>query len=228
MIKPNTQDRQCVYIDLYVDDTGAPTSPGLLGTPIAFVSHWWGYRIRDLVAMIRAHDDARVAAGAARGAYFFDMFVLNQHQLTKNCTTDLEKREQLIQGLRRSLLACGTLLLCCTAGPEGVGWEQPAPLGRVWCLFEVFVAVTEGVAVVVRLESKDMVDFQHALNMDGMARVSRALAALDARDASASVSSDKDMVLDDIQTTVGFDEFNRQVREGMLAEYKRISVSAMR
>ena len=59
------------------------------------------------------------------------------------------------------------------------------------------------------------------------ARESRAR-RLDARDASAPVPSDKDIVLDDIARSVGFDEFNRRVREGMLAEYKRIVMSAMR
>ena len=45
---------------------------------------------------------------------------------------------------------------------------------------------------------------------------------LDARDAEASVASDKDMILRDIETTVGMEEFNRRVRDCVLAEYKRV------
>ena len=179
--------------------------------------------------MLRAHAAKLESAGEPPVFYFFDAFAINQHSFFLGSTDDEETQRCLIEGLRSSILKCGQIVLLCTRGPTGKpGWEQPAPLGRVWCLFEVFVAVTEGVKVVVRLGSKDMVDFQRALNMDGMARVSRALAALDARVASASVSSDKEMVLDDIERTVGFDEFNRQVRKSMLAEYKRIVVSAMR
>ena len=123
--------------------------------------------------------------------------------------------------------ACGTLLLCCSAGPTGApGWERPAPFARVWCLFEVFVAIVEDVAVVVCLGPADMTAFRKALNANGMARVSEALAGLDARDAGASVPSDKDMIMADIDASVGIEAFNERVRGTMLVEFKRISMSA--
>ena len=155
------------------------------------------------------------------------MFILNQHELTKNCTSDEEKRTQLIDGLRLSLRACGNLLLCCMPGPTGVpGWERPAPFARVWCLFEVFVAIKEEVTVIVQLGSHDMTEFRVALNTTGLERVNKVLAGLDARDAQASVESDKGMIMSDIEEAVGMEEFNRRVREGMLAEFRRIATRA--
>ena len=178
--------------------------------------------------MVREHDRERVAAGHPPAYYFVDMFVLNQHQLTKNCTSDVDKRRQLVDGLRFSLQACGTLLLCCTAGPTGIGWESPAPFSRVWCLFEIDIAVAEGVSVVVRFAPKDMVEFRQAMLKDGLNRVERVLGSLDARHASASVPSDKDMILGSIEATVGLESFNERVRQCMLTEYKRVSKAGMR
>ena len=178
------------------------------------------------MTMIREHEQARAVAGEPPAAYFFDQFILNQWDMYKDCTCEAARCEELIDGLRMSLRACGTLLLCCTAGAEGVGWERPAPLSRVWCLFETFVAIVEEVKVVVRFAPQDMAEFRRALNKGGMERVHKALDGLDARDASASVESDKAMILGDIEATVGLDVFNQRVREGLLAEYKRTATLA--
>ena len=90
----------------------------------------------------------------------------------------------------------------------------------------MFQAIAARANVVVQLASGDMVEFQKALNKDGMDRVERALAGLDARNASASVASDKGMIIGDIEATVGLEEFNSLVRSSMRREYKRIATSA--
>ena len=54
------------------------------------------------------------------------------------------------------------------------------------------------------------------------------MARLDARAATASVPSDRDMIMSDIDACVGFEEFNRRVRECMLGEFKRVALEAMR
>ena len=211
-------------MDLFVNDEGELTGEGLLGKPEFFISHWWGYKAVDLLTMVLAHDSERTAAGEPHAAYFLDMFVLNQHQMTKDCTTDEDKRAQLVDSLRFSLRACGTLLLCCTSGPSGdAGWERPAPIERVWCLFEVYVAITEDAKVTVRLAPKDADEFRQALNNGGMERLTRALHALDASNAGASVESDKQMILGDIDSTVGLGEFNQRVRQSMLAQFKQVA-----
>ena len=71
-----------------------------------------------------------------------------------------------------------------------------------------------------------MAEFHKALNKDGMDRVERALASLDAQNASSSVPADKQMILGDIEATVGLQRFNDIVRSSMRAEYRRIATSA--
>ena len=95
-------------------------------------------------------------------------------------------------------------------------------------MFEVFIAITEEVKVVVRLTSKDMTEFRRAVYKDGDKCVEKAMAALDARNATASVVSDKDMIMGDIDAGVGIEEFNRCVRGCMFTEFNRIVRDAMR
>lgn len=88
--------------------------------------------------MIREHEARRKAVGERPAYYFVDVFVLNQHQLFKNCTSDVTKREMLVTSLKNCLVACGHTLLCCSAGHDGhSGWESPAVLGRIWYVRQV-------------------------------------------------------------------------------------------
>ena len=199
---------------------------GLLGKPEYFVSHWWGYKWRNLIAMIREHDNALVASGKPPGVYWLDHFVLNENGMADVQQDKEQWRRKIVTLLRTSLRNCGNLLLCCSAGSQGIGWERPAPIARVWCLFEVYAAILEDVKVIVQLAPTDMVEFQRALLANGMQRVERALESLDARNAGASVMSDKELILADIEADVGIAEFNRRVRERVLAEYKRVATSA--
>ena len=96
------------------------------------------------------------------------------------------------------------------------------------CLFEVFVAISNGVRMTVQLGAADARDFRSALNKGGMARVQKALEAIDARDAAASVQSDLDMILGQIADKTGMVSFNERVRGALLAEFKRISGAGLR
>ena len=90
----------------------------------------------------------------------------------------------------------------------------------------MFVAITEKVGVTVRLAKKDEYEFRLALEQGGMRRVESALASLDAQKASAMVPSDRTMIMEAIETSVGLDEFNRLVREKMLDEFKRAAIQS--
>ena len=80
----------------------------------------------------------------------------------------------------------------------------------------------------VQLGAAEARDFRSALNKGGMARVQKALEAIDARDAAASVQSDLDMILGQIADQTGMVSFNERVRGALLAEFKRISGAGLR
>ena len=228
-IKPATAARACCFTNLVIGDDGEPIGGDLLlGKATCFISHWWGYRFLDLIAIVREHENALKAAGEPPAAYFLDMLLLNQHRLKREFE-DESKREKLTDALRDCLKACGRVVLCCAAGPSGVGWESPAPLGRIWCLYEIYVAITEDdVQITMQLGPSDAIQFRQAVNKDGLARVERALAAVNARDASATMPEDLATILGEIDTKLGMERFNALVREGMLKEYQRIAMTGMR
>ena len=110
----------------------------------AAFAHRWGYEILELVQILKARDRDRAAEGKPPGVYWFDNCVLNQHKFAKLDWNDPEQRRASIDALQYSVGACGTVLLCCTTGPtEAAGWESPAPFARVWCVFEIYVAITK-------------------------------------------------------------------------------------
>lgn len=84
--------------------------------------------------MIGKNEKARKAAGQPPAYYFVDVFALNQ-VASDNQTPNMAQVNVglLVRDLRDTLLACGKMLLCCSAGPDGEpGWVKAAPLGRIW------------------------------------------------------------------------------------------------
>ena len=88
--------------------------------------------------MIREHSKQLEESNSPPAFYFFDIFVLNQHEMTKDCTEDEGRREELTSGLKKSICTCGRVLLCCSSGPsQKPGWEEPAPISRIWCTCKI-------------------------------------------------------------------------------------------
>ena len=127
-----------------------------------------------------------------------------------------------------SLVACGSVVLCCTTGPEGKpGWEDPAPLSRIWCLFEIFTSFREKLNIEMQMTLNDERDFKMALQKDGLKRIENALAGIDVAIAKASVEGDRIAILRDIQVHMSLVDFNKRVRAGLRDEYRRILASSM-
>jgi hypothetical protein len=179
--------------------------------------------------MIREHEARRKAAGEPPAFYFFDIFCLNQHQLFKDCTSDEAARLQLVTSLRNCLIACGNLLLCCGPGScdNAEGWESPAVLTRIWCLFEVFVALKEDIEITIQFGRSDERAFRIALEKGGPARIQTALSAIRVAEENSSVESDKHLILAEIEATTGIGEFDALVRAGLASEYRRISATGI-
>ena len=133
-IKPETTARKCSYVELLSSDDRCP--PHWLGKATHFASHWWGYSFTELVSVLRAFS----AICAEPPFFFLDAMAINQHKFFLGSTRVQATQEELLNGIRSSLHACGNLLLCCMSGPGGEpGWMSPAPFKRIWCLYEVRV-----------------------------------------------------------------------------------------
>jgi hypothetical protein len=77
------------------------------------------------------------------------------------------------------------------------------------------------------LGDKDSESLQLELKKGGgLNRIKSALGAIDVRSAGASVATDKELILADIASTTGLDEFSALVRSGLEAEFRRICMTA--
>jgi hypothetical protein len=146
-----------------------------------------------------------------------DICALNQHELFFNCTSDKEKRIELVTALDEMLEAGGELVLCLHP------WRSPILLTRMWCIFEIFRCLALGIKVSAVVSPGDAADIADYVHTGG--KLADAVVSLDGQVATASFPADKDIISRTIQKTVGFEEINSMVHNALLREYLEIVTS---
>ena len=89
----------------------------------------------------------------------------------------------------------------------------------MWCLFELFTAVSNGVELTMCFGEEDASALYTAI-ANGYFDAEDAVGEIDAANAGASVASDKDMIMRLIEEQVGLDRFNSEMREYLLKAFK--------
>ena len=84
------------------------------------------------------------------------------------------------------------------------------------------------VLTVIQFGDKDEVEFRAALLKGGMNRVGAALEGIDATAAEATLSSDREMILLEIENSMGLEYFNQLIRSGMASEYRSLAKQGLR
>jgi len=82
--------------------------------------------------------------------------------------------------------------------------------------------------VVLQFGDEDEIAFRAALSKGGMARVQEAVERIGALKAEATLQTDLAMILSEIESSMGIDEFNQLIREGLLAEYRNLAKKGFR
>ena len=142
--------------------------------------------------------------------YWFDIFVMNQHS-----TVDMHA---LFPNLQASVRSAGRLLLAVDS------WREPAPLARVWCLLEIFTAITEKAELVLCFSSAEQASFAEKLAQN-QAEVQRTLEAVDAEQAEATVAADREMIFALIRRGTGFTNFNDTIRLALRNSFERVAIA---
>ena len=157
--------------------------------------------------------------------FFLDTMAINQHTFFLGSTSDKNAQDELLGGLRSSLRACGNLVLVCMSGPDGApGWMAPAPFKRIWCLFEIYIALTSELPIAIQFGGVDEHDFRVALHSSGgRKRIAGALTTIDAERAQASIETDRDHILAVVEREMGLLTFNEFIRDGIRREYSNIN-----
>ena len=115
--------------------------------------------------------------------------------------------------------APGRVLLALDSGKEHT------PLARVWCLLEIWTAMDVGAEVVMCLSEAEQLSFAANLARN-QAEVHRALDAVDAEHATATVDADREVIFGLIRDGTGFEHFNRTIRDALRHSFELVALAA--
>ncbi len=233
IIKPETDERYCRYVELPGWGDRACRAVPFVGQACSFVSHSWDSPWEELVAALCEHAEQH-----PDHYYWVDIFAVIQHwhtppdkvgmqgHMASPCNADCpgcmaaaedmpnwEKMQSTSSGgFGRVLSSCSHVLVCMEP------WHNPRPPTRVWCLYEMYkgLEVEGGRAEVVlsRLQQQAM---QVALS-ENFAKFESLILGLDARDAEVTHPPDKDNIFGLIRSSEGsFHALNDAIRMALFS-----------
>ena len=182
------------------------TSDGkpMVALATVFVSHAWQYPFYDVVVDVmeqhaKDHPDAY---------FWFDLFTNDQNEVASKdfdwfCTT-----------FRDGVRNIGEVLLALSP------WNDPIPVKRAWCLFEIANAIDDpDVVFSIGLPSTQTKDLVSTIVGNNECLI-QALTDIQAQKAQAKVETDRDMIFDVIRKSGGgFPHVNEQVKNGLRSWY---------
>jgi hypothetical protein len=131
--------------------------------------------------------------------YWVDIFSKNQHVV---------QGDETMNELARAVACSGEMVLSLHP------WPHPVALTRVWCLYEVMTALESNCKLTIS-PSYQVADTLFEARSDE--DISEAMAGkISIEDADATVESDRVMILNQVEQTLGFGKMNDQVRRALL------------
>ena len=97
-------------------------------------------------------------------------------------------------------------------------WDQPTPITRSWCLWEIFSAMEALAGIEVVIPTSQRARLKDAITRDFNA-VLAAIMGIDARAAQSFKAEDRDSIVQAIAGSVGFDVLNNRVRDHLRDRY---------
>uniref|UniRef100_A0A7S0QCX8 Uncharacterized protein n=1 Tax=Cryptomonas curvata TaxID=233186 RepID=A0A7S0QCX8_9CRYP len=207
-IIPATKERKIAYVDLIredvVPDAWDEGFQPAVGRSNYFASHAWLYRFKDFVGAVTDWAGQNLRREQMNCSYFWvDIFTVNQHTPKADDFWDIAFAEGVKQ--------VGHTVLVLQ--PH----QNPIPFRRIWCIWEIFSTIKQGVALSVAMKVTEKNSFCRACR-DDFNEVLSALQRIDAEDAEAAVPDDKARILDAVvKTAGGMAEFNKTCRLAMIS-----------
>lgn len=191
-LKPATIDMKSSYCDLLRSN-----SPESVGVASVFISHAWRFRFLDVVEALHFHFGENNDV-----ILWFDLFSNNQWSapdldFTWWSTTFKSAIEQF-----------GHTVLILSP------WDNPIPLGRAWCLFEIYCSVLTGSKFEVAMSESEQKRFVSNIESFGYEVVKKMIGVVDLEHSVAWNPRDKDCIFEAVrQTSGGFDALNSAIFE---------------
>ena len=204
-VKNETYAMNKPYISIYegeYDENGK----ALIAPATVFVSHAWRYEfVNTVVDVMEQHSLTEPDA-----YYWFDLFTNNQNNVGN------KDFDWFSTTFRNSIRTIGQVLLVLSP------WDDPLPVKRAWCLFEIASALDESdVNFLINLPKSEIKDMSTAVVADSDCLI-KALSDIQAEKAEATSEEDKKLIFEVIdESEGGFFHVNEQVKKALREWYVR-------
>ena len=202
-VKAESQGTGKPFINLY-DRLKNKQGKPLVAPATVFVSHAWKYPFASTVADVMEQHTA-----VEPDAYFwFDLFTNDQNAVAN------KDFDWFCNTFKGSIRAIGQVLLVLSP------WNDPLPVRRAWCLFEIANAIAESkVKFTINLPTSQIESMSSAVLKDSECLV-QALTDIQAEKADATSKDDLKMIFDVIEKSDGgFSYVNEQVKKSLRSWY---------
>ena len=194
-IVPMTKDLSCSYCDQIKKKATNPNTDDGVDVANVFVSHAWKYNFLNVVETLRqAQNDE-----PKRKFYFwFDLFSNNQHD-TSNIPYEWWEGT-----FKLAIRRIGKTILIIHP------WNNPIPLTRAWCLFEIFCSVDSRSEFDIAMTLDQYKTFLDMLIHD-YDSVMKMIAIVDLGQSQSFLPLDRERILKVVAESVGIQTLNKIV-----------------
>eukprot|EP00732_Lithocolla_globosa_P002038 Lithocolla_globosa_v1_NODE_1200_length_2791_cov_6.632310.p1 type:complete len:617 gc:universal NODE_1200_length_2791_cov_6.632310:937-2787(+) len=183
-IVPTTLTKKEAWVDWI-----APTHPHFVSARAAyFVSHAWCNSFMQLLETLDPYP----------GPIWLDVLVLKQHRNKRRTRARFsDKFAGLVSEFGHTLLVLAP-------------WDDPAPLHRCWCLWEIVESIRSKCKIEILLPSVQKEHFLHALRHN-FQQIIAGISNVDSRNAESGLLADQEMIKQAIEGGIGFGKINNLV-----------------
>eukprot|EP00298_Acanthocystis_sp_HF-20_P017118 c21670_g1_i1.p1 GENE.c21670_g1_i1~~c21670_g1_i1.p1 ORF type:complete len:777 (+),score=247.00 c21670_g1_i1:165-2495(+) len=206
IIKPSTQELQCSYSELIQIQQLDQNTNQKVGPANIFVSHAWQSKFEDTVKSLEVfiNDSNNKTKLNQDTAYFwFDFTCINQHD------GPINHHEWLDTILLSGIKVIGRVILILP------GWDNPIPLERSWCLWEIYCATISQSTTTISFSFPpyQVNRFINGLlnNFDSL--IDHLQSKVDVVNSETFIENDKLMILSAVERTQGVHKFNQLINE---------------
>ncbi|ORY31577.1 TPR-like protein [Rhizoclosmatium globosum] len=197
-VKPQTESSKLSWCaDMYLSKD--PNLMGQVHDANYFISHAWKYTFLDVVEALTNFVDSNKLDPEAT-IIWFDLLSNSQHNTSaKDFTWWTTVFQNAIQKI-------GSVVLIMQP------WDDPIPLTRAWCVYEIYVSNVAGSSFYVAMPPNETILFMDSLKKQSQKYLSL-LANLNSQNCKAGNTSDQEAIFTTIERTIGFSKLDRTVLE---------------
>eukprot|EP01039_Chlorochromonas_danica_P006268 gene6268-6909_t len=207
-VMPMTRSLRCSYCDLL-----DKTSHAAVGTATVFVSHAWQYLFLEVVETLQGYfmDNPDVVV-------WLDLFSHNQHKATQS------HFPWWCESFKSAIGQFGHTVMVLSS------WQDPIPLRRTWCLYEVYCSAEQTARFDIALPKGQREQLIIDIGAKGIEGIHGLLGAINVVKSETREATDHERLLDVINATVGANKLNMLVSKEIrkwLVEVTRPALEAI-